>query len=470
MSNITKIKFGTDGWRAKMSDDFTLDNVKRVSYATAQYLKNKIKDRPITVVVGYDRRKNSKLFAQNTAEIFSSFNFVIYLFSQETPTQLVSFWVKQKKADLGVMLTASHNPAEYNGFKIKMPEGCSASNALTDEIEKLIPEVCPEVMAKAYKINALYPRDEYFARIESLIDFKKIKENAPQIVIDPIFGSGAGFFPELFHKFEIKHTEINAHRDENFGGLHPEPLAENVPGLMAAVKKLNSKYAVGLALDGDADRNGAVGTSGDFLNSQKVFCLLLHHLSQNKKLTGKVVHAFNNSRLIGKLAKSYGHEVVETKIGFKYIADYILKEPVLLGGEESGGYANSTHLPDRDGIYNNLLLLELMATEKKSLDEIYAGLEQKFGKHEYLRRDLHLTDAQKVKFLETLKNNPPKEFAGKKVLKIETLDGFKLTFEDESWILLRASGTEPLVRTYAEAKNVTEITKMLDFAQKVAIS
>jgi phosphomannomutase len=293
----------------------------------------------------------------------------------------------------------------------------------------------------------------YFARLEELINFEIIKKQPPQIVIDPIFGVGAGWLSGILKKHEIPCKEIHGKLDPNFGGYHPEPLAENVPELMDTVRKLDAGFAVGLSMDGDADRNGAVGTLGNFLNSQKVYCLLLHHLSQNKSLTGRVVHAFNNSRLIGKLAKKYGHAVSETKIGFKYIADFLLKEAVVLGGEESGGYANSEHIPDRDGIYNNLLLLELMASEKRSLDEIYLGFEKEFGRHEYLRRDLHLSEPQKQKLMQQLHDAPPQTIAGLKVLSIERLDGVKLNLQDNAWVLLRVSGTEPLLRIYAEAES-----------------
>jgi phosphomannomutase len=469
---MASIKFGTDGWRAKMADDFTVENVQRVAQASARYFKEMFPEN-LKIAIGYDGRKNSALFAKITAEVFSEFGFTVLLSEIPIPTPVLSFTVITYKTCGGIMITASHNPAEYNGFKIKSYQGCSAPAEVTSQIEKMMdgneggdtyPRLHSHFQGTIERINM---QSAYFSRLEELINFEIIKKQPPQIVIDPIFGVGAGWLSGILKKHEIPHKEIHGKLDPTFGGYHPEPLAENVPELMDTVRKLDAGFAVGLSMDGDADRNGAVGTLGNFLNSQKVYCLLLHHLSQNKSLAGCVVHAFNNSRLIGKLAKKYGHAVSETKIGFKYIADFLLKEAVVLGGEESGGYANSEHIPDRDGIYNNLLLLELMASEKRSLDEIYLGFEKEFGRHEYLRRDLHLSEAQKQKLMQELNDAPPQTIAGLKVLSIERLDGVKLNLQDNAWVLLRVSGTEPLLRVYAEAESESLVAKILDGAESL---
>lgn len=456
------IKFGTDGWRAKMTDEFNLDNVERVAQAYIDYYAA-AGTASKGFFVGYDNRENSETFAQAVANVISGNGYQVLLANKACPTQITSFVVLEKKLASAVMITASHNPPEYNGFKIKEPAGCSSFPETTDGITALIDK--NPVKKSATNIDIYDPKPSYFNYVKDRIDFNKIKGANIAVFVNPLFGSGANYIPELLASAGIPCTEINNKRDINFGGFNPEPLAYNVPDFMQLIQKANSKFAVGLILDGDGDRNGACDTDGSFLNSQKVFSVLFHHFAENLKKPGKIVHAFNGTRLLDKLAEHLGREAIVTKIGFKYIAEEILQGNVLIGGEESGGYAASGNIPDRDGILNSLYLLEVMACEKKTLGEIYQNLEQRFGTHCYNRLDLQLKNSKKEAAIKQLQKENPITLAHKTVVNKEVFDGIKLHFEDHSWLLFRASGTEPLLRIYCEAATKEEVDKML-FAAK----
>jgi len=455
------IRFGTDGWRDKMTDGFTFDNLEKVAQAYISYYES-IGEAKKGFFVGYDTRKNSEFFAKLVAEVISGNGYPVMLSEAAIPTQVVSFTVVNHQLASGVMITASHNPAEYNGFKIKESRGCSSFPATTEGVTSFLGK--KKIKKSTDNIEIFNPKNDYFQYLEERIDFNKIKKANIDIYVDPLYGSGSKYIPELLKKHKISATEINNFRDTNFGGIHPEPLAYNISDFMELLKKDNKKLAVGLVLDGDADRNGAVGTRGDFINSQKVFALLLHHLGGNLKKEGKVVHAFNNSKMLDKIAADMGKEVIVSKIGFKYIADEILKGGVLLGGEESGGYAASGNLPERDGILNSLSLLELIAQEGKPLDDIYTDLEKKYGKHAYDRLDLHIDNHIKERTIELLSSEETKMFDKSIIVKKELLDGIKLHFSDESWLLFRASGTEPLLRIYCEAETPELVAEKLQKA------
>ncbi len=461
------IKFGTDGWRAKMTDEFNVDNVERVAQAYIDYYAEKgTADQGF--FVGYDHRENSEVFARTTAEVISGNGYPVFLAQNACPTQVTSFVVLEKKLASAVMITASHNPPEYNGFKIKEPAGCSSFPETTDAITVLIDR--NPVKKSDANIELYDPKPAYFKYINERIDFKKIKESKIDIFVNPLFGSGSGYISALLKSAGIACTEINNQRDIKFGGFNPEPLDYNVPDFMALIKKAGSAFGAGLILDGDADRNGACDTDGSFINSQKVFSILFHHFAENLKKPGKLVHAFNGTKLLDKLAQQLNREVTVTKIGFKYIAEEILKGNVLIGGEESGGYSASGNIPDRDGILNSLYLLEVMAAEKKTLGEIYRSLEERFGPHRYDRLDLHLENSKKEATIKQLHEAHPEQMAGKTVVNKEIFDGIKLHFNDGSWLLFRASGTEPLLRIYCEAASEEDVAKMLvaakDFAEK----
>lgn len=455
------IHFGTDGWRDTMDSDFTLENVERVAQAYCDHYAQQGTAQK-GFFVGYDNRKDSEKFALRTAEVISGNGFPVKLSAQACPTQVVSFMVQHFGLCSGVMITASHNPPQYNGFKLKEPQGCSSFPETTNSIMTFL-DKAPSKTSTAH-ITKYDPKPDFFAYIEKRIDFKKIKAANIAIFVNPLFGSASGYIPELLARHDISATEINNTRDITFGGFNPEPLAYNVPDLIKKMQSSKQDFAVGLITDGDGDRNGACGTHGDFLNSQKVFSILFHHFAENLQKPGKLVHAFNGTKLLDKLAENLGREVTVTKIGFKYIAEEILKGNVLIGGEESGGYSASGNIPDRDGILNSLYLLEVMAHEQKTLDQIYADLEKRFGSYCYDRLDMHIENKLKEAAIAQLKAQKLQMLATKKVLRYEELDGIKVHFADESWVLFRASGTEPLLRVYCEASTEQMVKDMLNSA------
>jgi len=440
-----------------MTTDFNLANVERVAQAYVDYYKT-TPDFKNGFFIGYDHRENSEHFAKRAAEVIAGNGGKVWLSTHACPTQVVSFAVLDKKLCAGVMITASHNPPEYNGFKVKEALGCSSFPETTDSIMTFLDK---NPIKKSSGFELYDPKPEYYNYINQRINFKTIKNAGMKIYFNPLFGSGTGYLPELLAAHGIDCIEINNKRDIKFGGFNPEPLAYNVPDLTAKMKRDNNKFAVGLVVDGDADRNGACGANGDFLNSQKLFSVLFHHFAENLKKPGKLVHAFNGTKLLDKLAMKISREVVTTKIGFKYIAEEIIKGGVLIGGEESGGYSASGNIPDRDGILNSLYLLELMAAENKNLEDIYAELEIRFGKHCYDRLDLHLADDKKQKTVAALKQKALSDLAGKKVVRYEELDGVKVHFADDGWVLFRASGTEPLLRIYCEASSEELVAALL---------
>ena len=457
------IKFGTDGWRARIAEDFTIGNVRRVAQAFTEWLKEKgISGRG--VAVGYDNRFQSETFAQAAAEITSGAGIKTLLTPASVPAPVVSFTVKNLNLAAGIMITASHNPPEWNGFKIKEEFGGSAFPETTRAIESKVREEL-SIQPSAQNIQTFDPKEAYFRKIRSLVDLDLIRNRRLRIIVDPMHGSGAGYFREL----GLPVTEIRGNRDPLFGGVNPEPLPVNLEDSFSFVKDAALKYSSELTacvvMDGDADRIAAIDGSGKFINTHQVFALLLRHLVLHRKLSGNVVKTVNISNLIDKLCRQYGRTLAVTPIGFKYIAEKMLKEDILLGGEESGGMGIKGHLPERDSILAGLMLLELMAYEKKPLAQILDDIAREHGYFYYDRADIHTPNAQEI--VKRLWERPPNEFGGMKVSKIETLDGLKLNFEDESWVLFRASGTEPLLRVYVEGRSEEEVKRMLGAGEDI---
>jgi phosphomannomutase len=465
------IKFGTDGWRAVISDDFTFANVRIVAQAYANYLK-RTGFAKNGVFVGYDNRFQSENFALEAAKVLAYNGIDTNLSINSVPSQVTSFAVNLHGYAGGVMITASHNPPTWNGFKIKAKECCSASKEITAQVEEEANKISsvnvpPDVEKKIKRIDL---KEDYLRHISSFIDLKKIKEAGLNIVIDPMHGSGAGYVKELLERNGIDCIEINGNRDPLFGGVNPEPIPLNLGDLSKFVEnksKENPGIWVGLATDGDADRIGGCDGKGKFLTSHDMFVLILKHLYENKHLKGSVIKTFNITNLIGILCKKYGLQLRETPIGFKYIADYMLKEDVLVGGEESGGIGVKGHIPERDGILNTLLLLECMAYYKKDLRAVLNSVMDEFGYYYYDRIDVHLSPATDKKIRESLKTYAPASFNGEKVTDIQKLDGIKLFVQDSSWILFRLSGTEPLLRIYCEATSPEKVQKMLSEGKKL---
>jgi phosphomannomutase len=460
------IKFGTDGWRAKIAEDFTFRNVQLVAQALLDHLKGKGTVKK-GVAVGYDNRFQSESFARVAAEICSGAGVKTLLCQHSVPAPVLSYTVKERDLAAGIMITASHNPPEWNGFKIKEAFGGSAFPETTQAVEARLKDKL-EIVPDPKNIQAFDPDPPYLEKISSLVDLELIRNRRLKMMVDPMHGSGAGYFQKL----GLPVTEIRGGRDPNFGGVNPEPIPVNLEESISAVKETALKYSSELTacvvLDGDADRLAAIDGSGRFINTHHVFELLLHHLIVHRKLSGSVVKTFNLSNLIDKICKEHERGLSVTPIGFKHIAAKMIKEDILLGGEESGGMGIKGFIPERDGILAGLMLFELMAYEKKTLGQILEGLMKEHGYFYYDRADLHTSKAQEI--VEGLKKSPPQEFAQKKVIKVETLDGLKLNFENESWILFRASGTEPLLRVYVEGRTEEEVKHILGAGESLLAS
>jgi len=448
-SNL-EIKFGTDGWRGIIGDNYTFENLKIVSQAVADYLG---KDKKIAV--GFDTRFMSDKFAEVAAHVLINNGIRVLLSDKPIPTPALSFVVKSKRLDLGVMITASHNPSEYNGFKIKLPSGGAAGQDVTDAIEKLLGK--NPVKEKSNLSKELKKIDftvDYVKFIRSFIALKKIKNKKFKVLVDAMYGSGDSFIAKILKgtniKLDFMHNSINP----SFGGLRPEPIEENLEELKMRVKK--GKFDLGIALDGDADRIAAVAPNGIFIHPQKILGLLALHLIQDRHWQGGIVKTICGTAMIDNIAKFLKVKLYETPVGFKYISNLMETEDIVAGGEEAGGMGVKGYIPERDGTVAGLLLLEMMAYRNKDILVILNETEKQFGKYYYVRLDLQLKA-----HLEPKKEDLPGELLGKKVVQIKDFDGIKLICEDESWLMFRGSGTEPMIRIYAEAKSLQRANKLL---------
>ena len=469
MNGLAKIKFGTDGWRALIAREYTFANVERVAQAYADYLsENANTNRPSLVVVGYDRRFLSELFAHRAAEVLAGNNFNVALFNEDAPTPLISWAVKELKAVGGVVITASHNPADFNGFKIKAPWGGSAAPETTSAVEKLVDATPPkrgEVPADTHSL--LEPAIEsYRAQIASYIDLDRLRQTRATVIVDPMHGAGGTWVEGFLKSGSLEVETIRAHRDPLFGGVNPEPIDGNLGALKKRV--VETRALVGLATDGDADRVGAVNERGETMTMHDVVPLILLHLVRNRKMTGGVVRTFSQSVLLKRIAAAHNLKLYETAIGFKYIADLMLNDNILIGAEESGGIGVKGHIPERDGILNSLLFLEAIITAGKPPSEMLRDLHREFGEFHFGRKDLHVETSVGLELIERLANAAPPEFAGYAITGVETTDGTKLLFEDESWLLFRQSGTEPMLRIYSEATTVEKSNALLAAGEKLA--
>jgi phosphomannomutase len=410
------------------------------------------------IAVGYDNRFQSESFARVAAEVCSGAGIKTLLTMNSVPAPVLSSSVKENNLAAGIMITASHNPPDWNGFKIKEDFGGSAFPETTRAVENKL-KAKLDIAPSSDNLEIYDPQPVYLKRISAMVDLDLIKNRRLKILVDPMHGSGAGYFDAL----GLPAIEIRGKRNPLFGGVNPEPIPLNLEESFSFVKETALKYSSELSacivLDGDGDRLAAIDESGRFINTHNVFALLLHHLIVHRKLPGDIVKTFNLSNLIDKLCAKHRRKLSVTPIGFKYIADKMIKEDILLGGEESGGMGIKGYTPERDGILAGLMLLELMAYEKKSLAKILDSIMSEHGFFYYDRADLRSEKAREI--VEKLKKSAPEKFAGKKVEKVETLDGVKLNLEGGNWILFRASGTEPLLRIYVEATSEAEVKQIL---------
>lgn len=450
-----EIKFGTDGWRGIIGDNYTYKNVKIVSQAVADYIG--VGKR---VAIGFDTRFMSGRFALTCAEVLSSNGIEVLLSDRPIPTPTLSYAVKTRGFDLGVMITASHNPAEYNGFKIKTSSGGAAGIEVTKAIEALLGKTEVKDKKNASKIKEEDLSKDYVNFIRSYVDLEKLKQKKFKVLVDAMYGSGDSFIASILKGTGIELDFIRNSINPSFGGGRPEPLEENLEELKDRVKK--EKFDLGIALDGDADRIAAVASGGVFIHPQKILGLLALHLNQDKSFSGGIVKTIAGSAMIDNIAKFLNVKLYETPVGFKYISNLMEKEDIVAGGEEAGGMGVKGYIPERDGTVAGLLLLEMMAYRKKDMLKILNETEKQFGKYYYVRLDLELASS-----VELNKDNLPRELLGKRVVDIKDYDGIKLICEDGSWLMFRGSGTEPIMRLYAESKDLNRSNALLELGRSM---
>ncbi len=457
---MSQVRFGTDGWRAIIAEDFTFANVARVAQAAADFWKSEISNpkseifrREPKVIVGYDRRFLSERFAQLTAEVFTANNFQVVLTPEPTPTPCISFAVKNLGAVGGVMITASHNPPIFNGFKLKSHFGGSSDEATCKAVESLLDKSPPQLTTKnsKLKIPVADVRPAHFRAIKRLVDFKLIAKSKLRVAHDALFGVGAGVFQTLLDGTSCQVTTLNGAHDILFGGICPEPLPKNYALGGAQLKK--NPHDLCLVTDGDADRIGAMDGHGKPFTNQQVIALLLHHLVRNRGGRGTVTKTFNTTAMVDKMCAAWNLPLTEVGIGFRFIAPELMKPGALFGAEESGSVGFADHIPERDGLAAGLFLLEMLAMEKISVNKIYARLEKEFGPHRYSRYDAHYPLEKRATLMKWLAANPPQKLLRSQLVKVDSRDGVKFVAADSTWLMLRGSGTEPVLRIYAEAKS-----------------
>ncbi|HKV06235.1 MAG TPA: phosphoglucomutase/phosphomannomutase family protein [Candidatus Acidoferrales bacterium] len=458
-----EIKFGTDGWRGVIAEDFTYENVRKVAHAIARYAVRA--EKPGSgILVGYDTRFGSERFARVAAETVAATGTPVWLAAQACPTPAISLLVRQRRAAGGIQITASHNPYRWNGVKFKASYGSSASAAIVAQVEtelaKVLRDGVPTLPPRTDLIESLDVRTPYLETLARLVDWDRLRAAKFRFLIDPMHGAGRGLLLELFRRHGIAADEIRGTRDPLFGGVNPEPIDPHVEALRVAVRA--GGYDAGLAFDGDADRIGAIDEYGTFVTPHQIFSILLWHLAGARNLKGDVAKTFSTTKMIDKIAKKFGRKVWETPIGFKYICDRMLESDILLGGEESGGIGTKLHLPERDATVNALLLAEVMAWHGKRLGELVAMLQREFGEHHYGRVDLTLKDGQKERAIARFADPKFDHLLDSPIVRREDLDGVKAYLGDIGWVMVRASGTEPMLRVYSETTRAESTRRVLE--------
>ncbi len=468
------IKFGTDGWRGIIAEDFTFDNVRVCAQAVAQYLKQDRLDR-WGLVIGYDTRFASEDFAAAAAEVMAGNDIKVHLCLKPAPTPVVSFAVPATKSAGAIVITASHNPGSWNGFKYRSRNGASAPDKVTSRIEQNIASLTRSgvsvkrlALDKALKkgaVDYVDPSPAYFEHLSRFVDMEKIRRQRLSVVIDPMYGAGIGYFKAMLQGGNLRVTEVNAERNPAFPQIRPEPIARNLTRLSRSV--VARKADVGLATDGDADRIGIIDERGRFLTQHQVFALLCLYLLEVRGERGGMVRTLTSTMMLSRLGKLFGAPVYETPVGFRYVAPLMMKKNAIIGGEESGGYGFRGHVPERDAILAGLYFLDFMAKTRKTPSQLLDYLYSKVGPHYYERRDFHVSATKRQAILHRLGSSPPATVAGSRVTKMDTTDGFRFFIGDESWLLIRFSGTEPLVRIYAEAGSLERTRQLLDEGEQL---
>ena len=471
------IKFGTDGWRAVISDTFTFANLRLVAQAIADYVLEESDDDCPEVVVGFDTRFLSDRYAAEVARVLAGNNIVAWLTRADAPTPAISYAVVHKKAIAGVMITASHNPPRYNGLKLKAAFGGAALPEQADRVEAHLlrnQEMArgPNVMEYQAAldrglIQRFDPAWAYYEHLGCLVDLDVISDGELRVVTDAMYGSGRKCIADMLARTRCRVHQIRGEMNPGFGGIHPEPIARFLSALGAAIQSYHAD--LGLATDGDGDRLGAMDTHGNFVDPHHIFALALRYLVEERGWSGTVVKSISTTRMVGRLAARYGLPLVETPVGFNHIADYILNDDVLIGGEESGGISIKGHIPEGDGVLMGLLLLEIVAAAGAPLHELVASLQADAGPAYYARRDILLRrPVAKTEMVTRLVEDVPGSLGGQEVVEVKTLDGVKYLLADDSWLLIRPSGTEPVLRVYAEARDEAMVEVLLAYGQRVA--
>jgi phosphomannomutase len=467
------IKFGTDGWRAVIAQEFTFANVRICTQGLVDYLKQtKLAEKGL--VIGYDTRFASENFAAATAEVAAANGIKVFLSPKAIPTPEVSFGVTAKKAGAAVVITASHNPASYNGFKIKSADGASAPTEMIAAVEENIRRLFPAAEIQCTPLDQALKQNQvelfnfdplYLKRMADFVDLDQMQKSGLKILVDSMFGAGSGYFKSLLGGGTARVAEMNNERNPAFPGINPEPIAVNLKKLSAQIKAKN--YDVGLATDGDADRIGIIDENGRFVTQLEVYALLALYLLETRGQRGAIVKTVTATSMLYKLGEIFKVPVIETPVGFKYVAPVMLEKKALIGGEESGGYGFRGHVPERDAILAGLYFLDFMVRTGKTPAQLLEYLFSKVGPHYYNRRDFHFPEVQRQSIINNIQQHRPDLIAGSKVVRADTLDGFRFFSQDNSWLLIRFSGTEPLLRIYSESSSPDRVEKILDTGQEI---
>ena len=465
---MSSIKFGTDGWRGVIAEDFTFANARIVAHAIARYVVRN-EDARKGVLVGYDHRCAADRVAAAVAEVISASGTPVWLADKPCPTPAISYLVRHRGAAGGIVITASHNPYRWNGIKYKASYGSSALPSIVAQIEQELDAVLqkgvPPLPPRQNLIQPLEPRAPYLDALEKLVNWKRLRDAKFRFVFDPMHGSAAGLLPELFRRNRISCDEIRGTRDPRFGGVHPEPIEPHIEALRLAVRA--GKYDAGFCADGDGDRIGAIDRDGAFINPHQIFSLLVWHLAGTRNLPGDIAKTFSVTKLIDKLATRFGRKLHEVPIGFKYICELMLEQNILIGGEESGGIGTSLYLPERDATVSALFLAELMAWHGKSLGELLTALHAEFGEYHYGRVDLDLKPGQKEKAIAHFSNGKLDHLLDLPVVRREDMDGIKVYLGEAGWVMVRASGTESLLRVYSETSKPETTHRILNAVTQI---
>lgn len=465
---IDKIKFGTDGWRAVIGDTYTVNNVARVAEASAKWVMHQNPTSP-SVIIGHDCRFNGPLFMDIVIKVLVDAGIKVYYAEGFVSTPMVSMGANTYDCDLGIVLTASHNPPSYGGFKLKSKEGGPLSPEKVQEVEDLIKDQ-PKDGIKDVDLHAAIEKGlvekvdlekEYIDAVKESFDIEAIKNSGMRLAYDAMYGAGQNVLKQLFPKMDFLHCEFNP----GFMGQAPEPIAKNLKELEAFIKQEGNVESA-LATDGDADRIGLYNKKGEFVDSHHIILLLIHYLVKYKGMSGKVVTAFSCTPKIAKMCEHYGLEHQTVKIGFKHVAGIMIAEDVLLGGEESGGIATKGHIPERDGIWMGMIIWEFMAKSGKSLEALINEVYEIVGEFKFERSDLHIDEELKQEIIANCKADKYKSFGDYEVQRVETIDGFKFHFPNDRWVMIRPSGTEPVLRVYAEAPTIEEVRTILRQTEK----